>query len=289
MKYRSVLFSVVLAIAVSAAHIEGCASGASPDPFILCGNGTLDSGEQCDAGDKNSDTGDCLTTCVKATCGDGFVNAGKEQCDGHNLLGTVCANLGFGSGTLSCNAACQFDTSGCGAAFTPTVVLPTFTQAPTYTPTPGSACGNGLIEPGETCANCPADCMVRACTATTPTQTFTVSFTVPPAQDVSSITVVVGYRTDFLSIPGSGTASTVGSRVKNKPSNAIVGINDLDYALRVVVTRSNPIPVGRLFTVDFDSCAGAAVPTVVDVACTVEGCATSFGAVEGCSCAVTLP
>ncbi|MBI1815670.1 MAG: hypothetical protein HYR72_11870 [Deltaproteobacteria bacterium] len=106
---------------------------------------------------------------------------------------------------------------------------------------------------------------------------------------MSGITVLVGYRSGTVSLPGSGSASSVGSRVKNKPSNAISAVNDSDYALRVVLSRSAAIPPGRLFTIDFDSCQGAAALAVTDFGCTVEGCANVFGAVQGCTCTVGTP
>ncbi len=50
-------------------------------PVTCCGNGDLDIGEECD--DANADnTDDCLTSCLWATCGDGFIQAGVEECDG---------------------------------------------------------------------------------------------------------------------------------------------------------------------------------------------------------------
>jgi hypothetical protein len=56
----------------------------------------------------------CVADCRLATCGDGFVNAGSEACDGSNLQGQTCETLGAGTGTLSCFGHCQgFDTSGC--------------------------------------------------------------------------------------------------------------------------------------------------------------------------------
>lgn len=61
-----------------------------------CGNGTVDSGEQCD--DGNSNNGDsCLNTCVAATCGDGFMNmlpSGLlEECDDANSVDNdACTN-----------------------------------------------------------------------------------------------------------------------------------------------------------------------------------------------------
>jgi hypothetical protein len=65
--------------------------------------------------------------------------------------------------------------------------------------------------------------------------------------------------------------------------------NDLDYALRVVLSRAGGLPTGRLFVVDFDSCAGAAAPTTADLACTVTGCSNSSGPISGCTCSVLNP
>jgi hypothetical protein len=50
-------------------------------PVGTCGNGVKDSGEQCDNGAGNSDTGNCTTSCKLNACGDGLVYAGHEQCD----------------------------------------------------------------------------------------------------------------------------------------------------------------------------------------------------------------
>ncbi len=171
---------------------------------------------------------------------------------------------------------------------TPTPFIPTATATATATATPGTVCGNGVIESGETCTTCPADCTVHTCTATTPIHTIKVNLTVPVDQTVSGLTLLVGYKSGTVSLPGSGAASTVGSRIKNKPSNTIFAFNDLDYALRTVLSRSSGFSPGQLYTVDFDSCQGAAAVTVDDFACTVEGCSNTFGTVTGCSCAVSF-
>ncbi len=64
------------------------------------------------------------------TCGDEAIQLG-EACDGANLGAATCVSLGFEGGTLSCTAACSFDTSACQGT------LP--------------SCGNGVIDTGEEC------------------------------------------------------------------------------------------------------------------------------------------
>lgn len=46
-------------------------------------------------------------------CGNGVINSG-EQCDDSDLGGESCSSLGFSGGTLSCNSNCTFNTSACG-------------------------------------------------------------------------------------------------------------------------------------------------------------------------------
>jgi cysteine-rich repeat protein len=81
----------------------------------VCGNGMLETGEQCDQGSQNSDTAPnaCRTTCRTPYCGDGVIDE-AEQCDGSNLVGNTCPSFGFTKGALTCSTdTCQFDTSGC--------------------------------------------------------------------------------------------------------------------------------------------------------------------------------
>ena len=316
MKPRTLFLSLTLAV-IGATLVAACTGGTTPDPFRLCGNGVVEPGEQCDDGDSNSDLGACLTTCQTAFCGDRFVYAAKEQCDTNNFGypdardPQTCKKLGFDGGTLLCTANCRIDTSQCGPAFTPVATAAqTSTPTSTSTPTPATRCGDGLIEDGETCEQCAADCTVRPCSASAST-TFTFTFASPLGQDATSVTLLVGYRSDILSIPGSGLGSCQGggnnglacskaadcpdgqciqprSRIKNTPPSSIVSVNDLDYGARVVVTRS-PIPAGRLFTVDFDMCTGSPPATASDVSCIVTGCATGFGPLDGCTCTVSGP
>ena len=263
--------------------LAGCSSGDGGGIFALCGNGRLDPGEQCDTGEDLSDSGDCLTSCVIAICGDTFVDLNDEQCDSNNLRLQTCTTIGFDGGTLVCSPACQFDTSGCGPALTPT---PTATPGATATPTPRSDCGNGVLQPGETCDTCPADCTVQPCDVAPPEVPYTVNFTPPSGESTTVVTVLIGYNSSVLNLP-AGSAAT--SRIRNLPPNSLRQANNFGYAVEVEVMRSSGLPTGRLFTVNFDSCVGAPPPTMDDVSCILESCANSSGAVAGCTCTITGP
>jgi hypothetical protein len=98
----------------------------------LCGNGTIDQGEQCDgkalAGltcqspPFNFPKGklqctQChfdVTKC--STCGNDAIN-GSEQCDGTDLGGNSCETLGFTGGSLACTSDCKLTTAGCDPTF----------------------------------------------------------------------------------------------------------------------------------------------------------------------------
>jgi hypothetical protein len=151
---------------------------------------------------------------------------------------------------------------------------------------PSGRCGNGILEAGETCASCPSDCTVRPCVVSKPVRTVSVRFAPPPDQEISGVTLLLSYRSDLVSLPGSGAGAAV--RLIDKPQGAIVAVNDLDYAARIVVGSSAPIPLGRLLAIEFDSCDGAAAPSATDFACTVEACATVFGRAQGCACTATV-
>jgi hypothetical protein len=62
-----------------------------------------------------------------AVCGDGMAEP-PEECDGIDLQGLDCTDLGFAGGVLACTGDCTFDTSSCTAI-----------------------CGNDVVETGEIC------------------------------------------------------------------------------------------------------------------------------------------
>ena len=72
---------------------------------VGCGNGYLETGEECD--DGNADDGDdCLPNCRRATCGDGFLRRGLEECDdGNGTPGDGCED----DCTWSCETAADCD------------------------------------------------------------------------------------------------------------------------------------------------------------------------------------
>ncbi|MDC0717383.1 hypothetical protein [Nannocystis bainbridge] len=55
---------------------------------------------------------DAPTPAVCDFCGDG-VRSGGEACDGGDLGGQTCADLGLGAGDLTCDAACEWVVDGC--------------------------------------------------------------------------------------------------------------------------------------------------------------------------------
>lgn len=112
-----------------------------------CGDGDLDTGEECDGTDLDGLTCETLSTASYAGgtlrcgagcrldtvdchhCGNGVVDVG-EECDGSALGGRNCRTVpgtDFGGGTLDCDPDCYFDTSRC------------------------HDCGNGAIDVGEDC------------------------------------------------------------------------------------------------------------------------------------------
>ncbi len=79
---RGVLLAGIAAAAVAAAAL-GAVLSMRGTPAPVCGNGTAETGEECDDGNA-SDADGCLATCRLASCGDGRLRLGVEECDDGN-------------------------------------------------------------------------------------------------------------------------------------------------------------------------------------------------------------
>ena len=164
------------------------------------------------------------------------------------------------------------------------------------------ACGNNTVDCGETCDdgntsnldNCPSNCVIAACTPNSGSSQFaTVNFaTSGPA--VAGIVVFVDYPEGLVSIPGSGGAPPVPSHISGNPAGTSAVPNDLDHALRAVVTENTPgatMPAGQLFRINFETCQGAPAPTAGQFTCTVLSASNSAGGdiTANVTCSVSVP
>lgn len=101
-----------------------------------CGDGAVDTTEECDNGASNSDSeaDACRTSCVNPSCGDNVVDAGEDCDDGNVTAGDGCA--------VDCTNE-SGGSSSCGDGFVDS----------------GEQCDDGNTEDGDGCA---ADCTDEA-------------------------------------------------------------------------------------------------------------------------------
>jgi PKD domain len=94
----------------------GGSGGSTPTGGSSAASGGTSTGGTTGSGGATSTGG----SGVSLTCGDGKVDTG-EDCDQSQLNGKTCTSLGFNSGTLACTSNCQFNTSGCSGSLTPVI------------------------------------------------------------------------------------------------------------------------------------------------------------------------
>jgi cysteine-rich repeat protein len=82
-------------------------------PTGSCGDGTVDTGEQCDDGNRNNNDG-CTNACKQNICGDGVMNVSVEDCDMGLRNGQSCTGAEYGSTCLACSATCHAMTGSGG-------------------------------------------------------------------------------------------------------------------------------------------------------------------------------
>jgi cysteine-rich repeat protein len=163
---------------------------------------------------------------------------------------------------------------------------------------PKAVCGNGKIEPGETCDDgntkdgdsCPSTCRIEHCVETTNTRSFAIFLEGRAETDVQGVTIFVRYPENKISIPSGGSDEPVKHSISGTPPDVLQVPNDLDYALREVMVGTKPFHPGHLFTVQFRDCQGATPPAASDLKCTVEDAADPAGGpVHDLHCSVRNP
>jgi cysteine-rich repeat protein len=225
---------------------------------------------------------------ISTGCGDGLVDKG---------LGEDCESDADCSGGTCSGCHCMTSTTT-----TPTTTTTTTTLGGCQPSTTAlGVCGNCTVDPGETCDDgntvdgdaCPHDCVIQSCTPVQDsTRTFSVSFAPPAGVQIAGITVLLDYPEGQVAIPGSGNDALVLGSISHVPFGRLSSPNDLDYALIEAVVGGSPITPGRLFTVTFNDCASATVPTPSDFTCTVTDAADASANVVDpatVSCSVTSP
>ncbi|MDA0376018.1 MAG: DUF4215 domain-containing protein [bacterium] len=82
-----------------------------PPPVASCGNGTKEGSEECDDG-NTVQTDACTNGCLDAVCGDGKIRAGTEECDDGNTnnndgCNIQCATESCGDGVVQISEQCD--------------------------------------------------------------------------------------------------------------------------------------------------------------------------------------
>lgn len=161
-------------------------------------------------------------------------------------------------------------------------------------------CGNGQIDPGETCDSgdtlhdngvgpadvCPADCTTNTACVGGGTVNVTVTFT--SAVPVGGMVLVLPYNDDKVMLPGPG-ASDVSARLTSVDFSAQG--TDLEYGLRATLTDPSfaGIPSGTAMTIQFDTCTGAPALANTDLGCMVADASdAAFATIGGVSCTATV-
>jgi cysteine-rich repeat protein len=248
----------------------------------------------------------------KLVAKDGLPDAGCLICGGGLPTTTTSTTSTSTSSTSSTSTSVPSATSSSTTSSTSTslvsssttsstAVTVTTTSTTTSTIIP-ALCGNGTVNAGETCDdgnnndndNCPANCVVAACTPlTATTRQVTVAFAAPPGVDVAALTLLMNYPEQKVFMPPAGAQTQIGAAnfVPLYPaSDVLIRGADLTHAVRGLVADSTPVPSGPIFRLIFQDCQGAAAPLPGEFNCRIlDASDPSTNPVSGVLCGVTLP
>jgi cysteine-rich repeat protein len=211
-----------------------------------------------------------VKTCPDPVLSDAF-NLGKFESRVSGVDPTCSAGVGSASAVAGSTTCVTEGNGDCTTDFSVGRALPC---------NPTGVCGNGIIEPGETCDDgntendtgvgpadfCPFDCQIGPCTAAGK-RNVTVSFS--SATPLLGMTIVLTYESTKVQIPGQSADAAVQARISS-PSFSFTP-NDLNYALRNVLLDPTfgGISSGPAFTVQFDTCEGSGSLSAADFSCKV--------------------
>jgi len=168
-----------------------------------------------------------------------------------------------------------------------------FTNVKNQLPPVQVGCGNGIVDPGETCDDgntvngddCPAGCVIQACTASSSTLSVSVKFSAPGSPPVGGLGLFVDYPDGKVTLP----ATTFVSGVSGTP-------HDRNYGITEDLIDSNgtglPTSPNALMHLVFKTCQGAPAATAGDFTCTVSDAVDESANTlntSTMSCTVTIP
>jgi hypothetical protein len=225
-----------------------------------------------------------FTASLSTGCGDGIVDPGLgEECedDAGCAAGEECRACACVATPTTTTTVIVGATTTTPSSTTTTTV--TVCQATTTT-TDAGICGDGIIDPGETCDDgsdtgsvgdpCPAGCVIESCTAVPGSaRKFDVTFAPPAGQQIAGITVAVDYPDGRVSIPDTSVAASITKLPLGHSSTP----TDLDWELLEAIAGPSAITPGRLFEITFQDCACAAPPTGGDFTCLVVDASDPLG------------
>ena len=249
-------------VAISSLVFMACGGSDGNNHDAVCGDGVVDTGEQCDDGNTSNGDG-CSATCQNEThtptCGDGVVDVATETCDDGNTTS--------GDG---CSATCQTETvNKCGNGH-----LDSGEACDDSNTMAGDGCSaTCTVEPGYMCSGEPSTCMVM-------TQTADGTCGAPFAATLTA------FGSTFVAM-GAGDTTNATNQVAAGPCDTYSSSGaGHDQIWKIV----NPVAQPVLITIHHDATSFDAVLRLTTTACDVATevpddllAADSSGHSDGCA------